>query len=442
MKKCFSLWSVLTLIVVAAGCTNSAPAVPSASASADPSASAALSATASSRSTTAVVPDTKVSANGVTLTSPSLVSPAVNVTIKFTDQPITLTIKNAVSTGSTALTYGVQVASDAAFTSVVYTKDGIAENSGGQTSQAIDKLSGAKSYFWRARATAGALVGAYTAGRGFAVGPEVVLQNPVLASPASGSTVFGQPQLIVNDVGRSGPIGVISYLFELADSASFTNILFSSSVPEQSGQTSVAVTARLTDRSTYYWRVTASDSPSGVSTAPSAVFSFVAQSFDMTKAIIWDNPQDLGSWAETATITSINFTDVAFETDFDKRDGPGRWPDSGFGAGSLEYTLGLCVNLSGVWNCSATVQFWYGRELSASGRPDQIGLNWWYDRRWGNLLGYQPAWGETVGVFVAAGNLRDSGNSVVHERSKVVLIPWGTSYSASKAGRTLKTPRR
>jgi hypothetical protein len=428
MKKCLSLWSVLALIVAAAGCTKSAPAVPS--------------------DTTAVVADVRVMAdarvgtNGITLTSPTLVSPAVNVTFRFTDQPITLTFKNAVSTGSGSRTYGVQVALDAAFTSIAYTKDGIAENANGQTTQAVDKLAGAQTYFWRVRAVAGGQTGAYTAARAFAIGPEVVLQNPVPASPANGTTVFGQPQLVANDVGRSGPIGVISYRFELADSSSFGNILFTQTVPEQAGTTAVTVTARLTDKSTYYWHVVASDSPSGVATAFSPAFSFVAQSFDMTKANIWDNPQDLGFWAETATITSINFTDVAFEVDFDKRDGPDRWPDAGFGAGGVEYTLGLCVNINGVWNCSATVQFWYGRELSASGRPDQIGLNWWYDRRWGDLLGYQPAPGEIVGVFVAAGNLRDSGNVITKERSKVVLIPWETSYSASSTRKTLKTRRR
>jgi hypothetical protein len=153
----------------------------------------------------------------------------------------------------------------------------------------------------------------------------------------------------------------------------------------------------------------------------------------MRDALIWDNPSDLGSWAETATITSIQFTDNAFLVDFDKRTGGGRWPDVGFGAGSLEYTLGMCVNIGGEWNCSATVQFWFGRDLAASGRPDQIGINWWYDRRWGHLLGYQPAFGETVGIFVAAGNLRDNGNVITKERSNVVLMPFGGSYTANGA---------
>src|SRR6185437_2649344 len=48
-------------------------------------------------------------------------------------------------------------------------------------------------------------------------------------------------------------------------------------------------------------------------------------------AVVWDNPPDLASWAQTATITSIQFTSDAFLVDFDKRTGPGRWPDVPFG---------------------------------------------------------------------------------------------------------------
>jgi hypothetical protein len=183
-----------------------------------------------------------------------------------------------VSTGSTARTYGFEVATDAAFANKVYTKDGVAEGSG-QTSVKIDVLPGpaAKNYFWRARTVAGSQTGPYS------------------------------------------------------------NVL-------------------------------------------------------------------------------------------DRSDGPGRWPDVGFGTGSLEYTLGMCVNLKSGWNCSATIQFWYGRDLAASGLPSEIGINWWYDQRWGALLGYQPSCGETVGIYVAAGNLRDSGNVIAKERSNIVMMPFCGQY--------------
>ena len=150
--------------------------------------------------------------------------------------------------------------------------------------------------------------------------------------------------------------------------------------------------------------------------------------FNIAQATIWNNPGDFRSWSETARITSVDFTDGAILVDFDRRDGPGRWPDVGFGTGSLEYTLGMCVNIKESWHCSATIQFWYGRDLGASGLPSEIGINWWYDQRWGALIGYQPSCGETVGIYVAAGNLRDSGNVILKERSNIVLMPFCGAY--------------
>jgi hypothetical protein len=50
------------------------------------------------------------------------------------------------------------------------------------------------------------------------------------------------------------------------------------------------------------------------------------------------------------------------------------------------------------------------------------------------MVGYQPAIGELVGVFVGAGNLRnitDGSGSYVKERSNVLLMPWGSNYPAS-----------
>jgi hypothetical protein len=169
--------------------------------------------------------------------------------------------------------------------------------------------------------------------------------------------------------------------------------------------------------------------------------TFVYQPFSMAQATIVNSPPDLGTWGETAKITSIHFTSVAFEVDFDKRDGPDRWPDAQFGSGDLQYTLGMCVNPSGQWLCSAVVQFWFGRELTASTPPAYVGRNWFYDARWLPMLGYQPSDGELVGLFVGAGNLRDgkyTGATCprVCERSNVAIVPWqndgDTTYTFSR----------
>jgi hypothetical protein len=159
--------------------------------------------------------------------------------------------------------------------------------------------------------------------------------------------------------------------------------------------------------------------------------SFTVVPFSMKRAIIINNPPDLADWPETASITVIDYPGNRVVVDFDRRLGAGRWPDmtpKGWG-GPLQYTLGMCLNIRNQWYCSAAIQFWYGRELEAGGDINLIGADWFYDSRWGAMKGYQPARGELVGIFVAAGNLRDeAGNVNIKERSNVVLIPFGQPY--------------
>ena len=418
MKNCFTVFSAIALAVAAAACTKSSPARPS-------------SVESPAQAAPASVTDAKT---GITLTTPQAVTPSTNQRFKYAEQPLTLTVKNAVATGSTPLTYGFQVASDSAFGSIVYSKDGVAEGSGGQTSLNIDKLAGNKDYFWRARAAAAGLNGPFSTARTFNVGPEVVLQTPVLNSPAQSGSLNGTAALVVNNVGKSGPFGQVFYRFEVSDSSSFGNLVFVATVAEQGGgTTSAPVTARLNSNSTYYWHVQASDPSNGVTTAFSAPFSFKYVAFDMRQASIYASPPDLGFWDETAHITRVEFTVDAFLVDFDRRDGPNRWRDLDFGdggGGSLQYTLGMCLNINDHWDCSAVVQFWYGRDLAASTPPSYVGRNWFYDgARWGPMTGYQPQNGETVGLFAGTGNLRGksfSGASCpqVCERTNVALVQW------------------
>jgi hypothetical protein len=370
---------------------------------------------------------------GLTITAPQLVTPADGQRFRFGDQALTLTVKNAAATGSSTLTYTFQVASDAAFGSIVYSKDGVAEGNG-QTSLKIDKLAGDKDYFWRARANAGSLAGPFSRGRGFNVGPEVVLQAPVLSAPANNGQAGGSVvSLTVANAGRSGPVGPIVYRFEVSDSNAFANLIGVATVAEQEGQTTAQISAQLTPNATYFWRVQATDPSNGVTGPFSSVFSFRYVPFDLSQAVILNSPQDLARWPEAAKITRIDIDPFAFRVDFDKRQGPGKWPETvppGW-KGGLQYTLGMCVNPTGnQWYCSAVVQFWDGRALTDSTPPSYVGRNWFYDGRWAPILGYQPSDGETVGLFVGSGNLRDGNNlnlancPRVCERSNVAMITW------------------
>src|SRR6202048_1589720 len=99
--KHLAIWSALALLTSATACTKASPTRPS-----DETASAA----------TASVRD---AVTGITLTSPTPIAPTANQQFKYADQPLTLTVGNAISTGSTALSYSFEVASDAAFATKV-----------------------------------------------------------------------------------------------------------------------------------------------------------------------------------------------------------------------------------------------------------------------------------------------------------------------------------
>lgn len=359
-------------------------------------------------------------------------TPSNGQVFNFNAQPITLKITNSSKSGDATVTYSLEVATDTGFNNIVVTKDGIAEDPSGTTSVQVSGLAGNTTFYWHSFAVINGVKGQPSAMQSFFVRPQIVISAPALASPSNNGTVNGsRPAFTVNNATRTGPASTIFYLFQVSTSSSFSSTVATATIQEQANQTTFTVSNDM-PAGNYFWRVQASDPANGATSPFSSTGAFTLVPFDMRQAIILNSPPDLGSWAETSRITSINFTDVAFEVDFDKRTSPDRWPDVGFGnGGSIEYTLGMCVNPNGKqWFCSAVVQFWFGRELSASGNPDEIGRNWFYDQRWAGIIGYQPADGETVGVFCAAGNLRDNGNVITKERTNVVLLPWKQSYFA------------
>jgi hypothetical protein len=270
------------------------------------------------------------------------------------------------------------------------------------------------------------------AARAFTVGPEVILQAPFQTFPANGGNATGNtPTLTVSNADKRGPAGPVIYRFEVSDSSSFGSLVAAISVPEQGGQTSAQVNAGLlVANNVYYWRVQATDPSNAVNGPFSNVFSFKFVPFDMRRAVIHNSPMDLGSWREGAKITSVHFTGSSIRVDFDRREGPNRWPDvvpPGWD-GPLQYTLGMCVNIADTWHCSAVVQFWHGRDINDSAPPSQIGREWFYDfGRWGAMTGHQPSEGETVGMFVCEGDCRgntEGSASPLKERSNVELVPF------------------
>jgi hypothetical protein len=155
----------------------------------------------------------------------------------------------------------------------------------------------------------------------------------------------------------------------------------------------------------------------------------VDEPFDLGAATVWAAPANIAEWSETTKITRIDFRTDGMHIEFDKADGPDRWPDytpPGWD-GPIQYTLWLALFINGGWHTSGIIQYWYG--LDASGgdvtQNNQIAINWVYDGRWGPMQGHQPAPGEKVGFMVSAGNARgvpDDSQTIVKERSAMALV--------------------
>jgi hypothetical protein len=173
----------------------------------------------------------------------------------------------------------------------------------------------------------------------------------------------------------------------------------------------------------------------GSSATPTPSSGAATDMWPLSAAVIHNSPLNIASWPITSRINALEIRPNGVWVDFSKKAGPGRWPDwtpPGWD-GPLQYTLGMVMNIGGQYHASAPVQFWYGLEASG-GPPSQYALNWFYDpARWAPMTYHQPAVGETIGLFVCAGDCRnrpDGSGSPVKERTNVVTVTMPTDAGA------------
>jgi hypothetical protein len=387
---------------------------------------------------------------GVDITAPKILEPGSGDRIPVDRQPITLLIENAGTNGVRPLWYDFEIATDVGFTTTVFSREKVTPGEGGRTSLRLpDALATGRSYFWRARAADGANSGSFTASS-FEVYTPVVIREPGLVAPAANTTVTAlRPELRVTNVARSGPVGALTYLFEIASDASFANRVATITLGEGSGQTAATPTADLKYATVYYWHVRSFDSanngpwseirafvtPQQAPEPPSIpvpIGPAAGDAFNLGAASIHSSPSAVASWPATTSITSLSFRSDGVSVEFSKKSGPNRWPDvvpPGW-SGPLQYTLWIAMNIGGAWHTCSPMEYWYG--LTAQGGNvtvnNQIAVNWTY---YCGPMARQPQPGEQVGFFVTAGDQRLKDVFKVHERSNVVVVPFPAS-----AGRT------
>jgi hypothetical protein len=245
MSRTFPLGFLVSLMVVVAGCTKS-PSAPTSSASSTGSVAA-----------------------------PRPTTPTNLAQIAYAAQPVTLVVQNAIVTQPGGTTYAFEVATDAGFTNKVQTKSGVAEG-GGQTSLTLGALAAATTYYWHAQATGGGTTGVFGSAFQFTIGPLISISAPTPVSPANGANTTTQPTLIVNNATTTGPVGPITYRFDISTSATFATVQVTGPGVVGTTQSSFTPPSPLTLNTTYYWRATAVDVANVIAGPASAVQSFIA----------------------------------------------------------------------------------------------------------------------------------------------------------------------
>jgi len=195
---------------------------------------------------------------GVSITAPKPLEPASGAELDKDQQPVTLLVENASSTGVRPLAYVVEVATDSGFANKVFSREGVPPGEGGRTRVQLDVLSPDRTYYWRARAQDGANTGPFSEAASFRIAPPASLDAPPLIAPVGGVTLAALPPVLVfGQAPRVGLVGTVSYRIQVASDSAFGAIVASATVGEQGGQTSFSLPGSFPTGARYYWRVQA-----------------------------------------------------------------------------------------------------------------------------------------------------------------------------------------
>jgi hypothetical protein len=368
--------------------------------------------------------DSNSTSSTATVSAPTPVSPAVGAVVKYTDQPITLVLNNATTTGTTPLTYSFEVSSDVSFTTGVVTKSSVAQGTT-QTSVKLDAaLTGSKTYYWRARAASGTTFGPYSSIVTFLVGSAIDLQAPQPYTPANGETVGStKPTFTIVNASRTGSVGTIYYLFEVSDNSGFSPNLQTATVQEQSGgYTAWTPTSDLPAGKNLYWHVRTTDPANNVQSSFSNTRSmYLSQGVDL-KTVVYVKGPDISGWPQTSTITSVNQGDgwlCIYHTAL------GFWPATQYmdTDATVEGNQWIIANINGRWYAGAADWYRPGQACKAQDANSMGGDNF-YNASEEPLHSWVPRPGEQIGYAASTPARMWPYMATKDERTNVVIVPW------------------
>lgn len=257
--------------------------------------------------------------------APRPLQPANGAQIANANQPVTLAVTNATSTGTGALPYTFEVATDPGFTSKVSTIANVPQGANGQTSMQLGTLAGGSDYYWHASAGTG---GVFSPAFKFTIGPAIKIGAPTPVAPLNGATSTGWPTFTVSDAAKSGPVGSVVYRFDIATGSDFTSIVLTGTVSETPGQTSFTPPASqpAPPQTALFWRATAIDPVNVVAGVPSATQGFTYSAIPSQAAlkaaqegvVLWPGAQPPGTNGQAVLGNGwnvenlVSYTGVAF----------------------------------------------------------------------------------------------------------------------------------
>lgn len=201
---------------------------------------------------------------GVDISLPRSLEPGAGTKIEDRNQPITLLIENPSSNSPRPFMLRLEIATDSGFTTLIFTRSGIAPGANGRTSFVMpDRLSHGRTYYWRVRAEDGANSSDWSVAVTFEILTPIVIGTPTTRAPISNLRVTSrQPTLVAGNGTSTGPYAALFYLFQLSTTQTFGDLTANAQTAEGSlGETTYAIPAALPYDAQFFWRVRISDGP-------------------------------------------------------------------------------------------------------------------------------------------------------------------------------------